>query len=402
MTYSECLNYIHSLGNFTLPATLERITSVLEKLGNPQNDFDAIHIAGTNGKGSVSVMLAKVFETAGKKCGLFISPYIIDFRERIQINGQYISESDLCRLADKVKATNVSLTEFEFITAVAFLYFSEQKIDILVCETGLGGRLDATNTITRKLAAVITKVGLDHTAILGDTIEQIASEKCGIIKDCPVVSNPCQEKAALKVIKKSAKELYLPSIKEVVKISEDTFIYNNREYTLSLKGNYQIENALTVLETLKAIKSDIPYNIIYKALASTYFPARMETVSKKPLIVIDGAHNPDGAAALAKELKKYNGEAVAIIGAMRDKDFETVLKRTLPYCKAAITVEVKNMPRAEVAENLAAAASKYCETVSAEDYKSAIKLAKEKAGDNPIFVFGSLYLAADIRKLFNF
>lgn len=402
MTYSECLNYIHSLGNFTLPATLERINLCLEKLGNPQNDFPAIHIAGTNGKGSVSIMLAKVFETAGKKCGLFISPYIIDFRERIQINGQYISESDLCRLADKVKATNVSLTEFEFITAVAFLYFSEQKIDILVCETGLGGRLDATNTITRKLAAVITKIGLDHTAILGDTIEQIASEKCGIIKDCPVVSNPCQEKAALNVLKKSAKELYLPSIKEMVKLSEDTFIYNNREYTLSLKGEYQIENALTVLETLKAVNSNIPYNIIYKALASTYFPARMETVSKKPLIVIDGAHNPDGAAALAKELKKYNGEAVAIIGAMRDKDFETVLKRTLPYCRAAITVEVENMPRAEVAENLAAAASKYCEAVAAKDYKTALKLAKEKAGDNPIFVFGSLYLAADIRKLFNF
>ena len=402
MTYNECLNYIHSLGNFTLPATLDRINLCLERLGNPQNNFEAIHIAGTNGKGSVSVMLAKVFETAGKKCGLFISPYIIDFRERIQINGQYISEADLCRLAERVMATNVSLTEFEFITAVAFLYFSEQKIDILVCETGLGGRLDATNSLTRKLAAVITKIGLDHTAILGDTIEQIAGEKCGIIKNCPVVSNPCQEKAALNVLKKSAKELYLPSIKEAVKTSENTFIYNNREYTLSLKGDYQIENALTVLETLKAVNSDIPYNIIYKALASTYFPARMETVSKSPLIVIDGAHNPDGAAALAKELKKYEGKAVAIIGAMKDKDFETVLETTLPYCKAAITVRVENMPRAESAENLAAAASKYCEAVTAKDYEAALKLAKEKAGDNPIFVFGSLYLAADIRKLFKF
>lgn len=402
MTYNECLNYIHSLGNFTLPATLERISQVLEKLGNPQNDFKAIHIAGTNGKGSVAAMTAKVLETSGKKCGLFISPYIIDFCERIQINGKFIEKEDLCRLAEKVKLTNIALTEFEFITAVAFLYFSEQKIDVLVCETGLGGRLDATNTLGNKLLSVITKIGLDHTAILGDTIEKIAAEKCGIIKSEPTVTSCEQPIGALEVIRQSANKLFIPQKSELEILGDNTFIYKGEKYTLSLKGDYQIENALTVLEIFEVLDWNIPYNIIYKALGSTYFPARMEQVAENPPIYIDGAHNPDGAFVLANEIKKYGGKAVAIVGAMKDKDFETVLKTVLPHCQKAITVTVKDMPRAEMAENLAKAASKYCNCVAAENYETAIKIAKEAVGDNPIFIFGSLYLAADMRKLFNF
>ena len=167
MNYNDTLNFIHSLGNFSLPAGLDRIKTVLDLLGNPQKQLKAIHIAGTNGKGSVSAMLANIFKTAGYKTGLFISPYIIDFRERIQINGEYISESDLIEYAERVRKTEITLTEFEFITAIAFLYFKEQNIDILICETGLGGRLDATNSLENKIACVLTKIGLDHTAILG-------------------------------------------------------------------------------------------------------------------------------------------------------------------------------------------------------------------------------------------
>ena len=402
MNYKETLQYIHSLGNFSLPATLERINRVLDKLGNPQNNFKTIHIAGTNGKGSVSAMVSSVLKTAGIKTGLFISPFIINFRERIQINGEYISEQDLVFYAQKIIETNERLTEFEFITAVAFLYFKEKKIEILVCETGLGGRFDATNAVTQKIVTVITKVGLDHTAILGDTVEKIAEEKCGILKDCPTVTTPFQDEKALSVIRKNAKTLYIPDLTKLENLDTNTaneYIYKNEKYLLNLLGNYQIENSLVAIETIKATGFDIPYNIIYKGLSKTNFPARMEVVSKNPLIILDGAHNPDGARALAKELKKFQGKATAIIAMMKDKDCDEVLKETLPLCANAVVCEVDGMPRSLKKEELLQLASKYTKTKIAKDYHSAISLAKEICQDGPVFVYGSLYLAAGIRPL---
>lgn len=401
MTYQQTLDYIHSLGNFSMPAGLERIKAVLQKLNNPQNSLKAIHIAGTNGKGSVSAMLSSVFRKAGFKTGLFISPFIIDFRERIQINGEFVSEADLSCFAERVKATGVKLTEFEFITATAFLYFAERNVDILICETGLGGRFDATNTLENKLAAVITKIGLDHTAVLGDTIEKIAAEKCGILRDCPTITNPYQQKSAMNIIKQSANELFVPNVQnlKVLKGEENsnTFIYNNEKYSLSLYGDYQIENALTVIETVKNCAFAIPYNIIYEGLRETFFPARMEIISRKPLVVLDGAHNPDGALALSQELKKYDGEVTAIIGMMRDKDYKDFLKTTLCHCKNAVAVEVIGMPRTLSLEELCSAASEHCCCFTAEDYFSAIKLAAYLTENKPIFVFGSLYLASAVR-----
>lgn len=402
MNYNETLNFIHSLGNFSKPPTLERIKAVLAKLGNPQNNFKAIHIAGTNGKGSVSAMLSKAFILSGYKTALFISPFIIDFCERIQINSEFISRENLCKYAEIIKSTNIELTEFEFITAVAFLYFSEQNCEIGIIETGLGGRLDATNTMDNVIANVITKIGLDHTAILGDTIEKITNEKCGIIKNCPVVTSPKQPKEAFNVLKN-----YKPIIpnENELKIIEsningNTYIYKGKEYHTSLVGDYQIENSLIVIETLINCGIDIPYNIIYKALGETYFPARMEVISKKPLVILDGAHNPDGAKALSKALKEYNGKATALIGMMKDKDCEEVLKTTLPYCKNAVAVAVRNMPRSLSKDDLKELAEKYCPCVTAENYDDAINKVRS---EEIIFVFGSLYLASDIReKLKNF
>ena len=402
MNYEETLNYIHSLGNFSKPATLERIKSVLQKLGNPQNNFKAIHIAGTNGKGSVSAMLSKTFSLAGYKTALFISPFIIDFCERIQINGEFIFHNDICKYAEIVKSANTELTEFEFITAVAFLYFSQQNCDIAIIETGLGGRLDATNTLGNVIANVITKIGLDHTAVLGDTIEKITAEKCGIIKNCPVITLHTQPDGAFKVL--NAYKPIIPNANQL-KVSQsdingNTFRYKEKEYSTSLVGEYQIENALAVIETLENCGIEIPYNIVYKALNQTYFPARMEVIAKKPLVILDGAHNPDGANALGNALKKYNGKVTAIIGMMKDKDCKEVLKRTLPYCKKAIAVEVENLPRAMKKEELKDLAINYCNTVTAENYDEAIKTA---SNDEVIFVFGSLYLASGIReKLKNF
>ncbi|MEE1245479.1 MAG: folylpolyglutamate synthase/dihydrofolate synthase family protein [Acutalibacteraceae bacterium] len=402
MNYEETLNYIHSLGNFSKPATLERIKSILQKLGNPQNNFKAIHIAGTNGKGSVSAMLSKIFSLAGYKTALFISPFIIDFCERIQINGEFIFHNDICKYAEIVKSANTELTEFEFITAVAFLYFSQQNCDIAIIETGLGGRLDATNTLGNVIANVITKIGLDHTTVLGNTIEKITAEKCGIIKNCPVITLHTQPDGAFKVL--NAYKPIIPNANQLKVLQSDingnTFTYKSKEYKTSLVGEYQIENALAVIETIENCGIEIPYGIIYKALSETYFPARMEVIAKKPLVILDGAHNPDGANALGNTLKKYNGKVTAIIGMMKDKDCKEVLKRTMPYCKKAIAVEVENLPRAMKKEELKDLAINYCNTVTAENYDEAIKTA---SNDEVIFVFGSLYLASGIReKLKNF
>lgn len=403
MNYSETLNYIHSLGNFSLPAGLERIKAVLEKLGNPQNSFKAIHIAGTNGKGSVSCMLSSVFKSAGYKTGTFISPYIIDFRERIQINGEFISENDLVCYAEKVKEQGIALTEFEFITAVAFLYFAEKKTDILICETGLGGRLDATNTLDKLACAVITKIGLDHTAILGDTLEKIATEKCGILRDCPTVTSPCQKKEALDVIKKNATQLYIPQENELQIISCDvngnTFIYKNKEYNIGLCGEYQVENALVAIEATNNSGYAIPYNIIYEGLKNARFPARLEIISHNPLVLLDGAHNPDGAMVLERELSRYSGKITAVIGMMKDKNVDEVLKLTLKHCKSCVAVSVPDLPRSMKATELCEYGGKYCSCETAGDLQSAIALAKEKSGGEPIFIFGSLYLASAIRPL---
>ncbi|MBE6732868.1 MAG: bifunctional folylpolyglutamate synthase/dihydrofolate synthase [Ruminococcaceae bacterium] len=402
MNYKETLKYIHSLGNFSLPATLDRIKAVMLALDNPQRNFKAVHIAGTNGKGSTAAMLASVFKTEGYKTALFTSPFIIDFRERIQINGEFISENDLVRLSERVINTNIKLTEFEFITAVAFLYFSEQKCQVAVIETGLGGRLDATNVLDNKAVSVITKIGLDHTAILGDTIEKIANEKCGIIGESPTVTVANQDGAALEVIKRSANKLTLPdkSKLEVLKsdFSGNEFFYKGVKYKTRLGGVYQIENALVAIETVFESGIYVSYENLLKGIENASFPARLEGFLDGR-IVLDGAHNPDGAAALAQEIKTSKKPIVAIIGMMQDKDIDEVLKLTLPNFDSVITVKAAEMPRAIDAKLLRKKAQKYSKNViCASDYKEALKLALA-IDDCLIFIFGSLYLASNIRPL---
>lgn len=398
MKIDETLNYIHSLGAFSHNASLERITEVCQRLGNPQNDFKCIHIAGTNGKGSVNTFVSSVLKEAGYRVGAFVSPYIVDFCERMQINGEYISHDDLCRLSQKVIDTMVDLTEFEFITAVGFLYFSENKIDVAVLETGLGGRFDATNVISAPLVSVITKIGLDHTAVLGETIEQIAAEKCGIIKDNKVVTTYNQSQNAFKVITSSSKNVITPNQSDLssVKISVlgNSFCYKGECYKTNLGGAYQIENALVAIETLKNCGLEISDASIKKGLESAFIPARFEVVSKKPLMVIDGAHNPDGADVLCDALKDYEN-ITAIIGVMKDKNYREVLAKTLPLCKKIICVK-PSVPRALTADELAQEAQKYCSDVLAVEN---IEDALLHLDNNPTFVFGSLYLASEIRPL---
>lgn len=385
MTYNDALKFIHSLNRFGSKPGLSRISELLNLLNNPQNSVNCIHVAGTNGKGSTSTMISQALIEDGKKVGLYTSPYIIDFRERIQINNTYIPKRSLARLVKKVKAVCETMadhpTEFEFITAIMFLYFKEQKVDIAVIEVGLGGRFDATNVIT-PIASVITKISLDHTAVLGNSYKQIAFEKAGIIKNgVPTVVAPNQEGEALNEILRVAKE----------KNSSVTVSQINKNFELSLCGIYQQENAATAYNLLKLLK--IKESIILKGLKNAFIPARMEQIANG--VYLDGAHNPDGALALSKQINK---NSVLIMGMMADKDTDFVIKTLTKNAKMVITVTVLNQPRTESAEVLAQKASKYTKSVSAKSYIEALKLAKENSDNNDIIICGSLYLASEIRK----
>ena len=401
MTYNDALKYIHSLGKFRLPAGLERIESVCKKLSNPQKAFKSIHIAGTNGKGSTAAMLSNIYIKQGLKVGLYISPYIVIFNERIQICGRYIPDDRLTFYTETVKSTGVKLNEFEFITVVAFLYFRDENIDVAVIETGLGGRLDATNVITDTAVSVITKIGLDHTAILGETAEQIATEKCGIIKpNRPVVTVCNQEKSILSVIEKYTDDLTVAKTPEILKsdLSGSEFLYNGRNYKISLLGKHQVYNAATVLETVEKAGIEVSDLSVYDGLLTASFPARLEIVSNAPLTVIDGAHNPDGGLVLARFIESL-GEKVAIVcGMLRDKNCEEFIKQLPENIKVFATVNIDN-PRSASAEELEIIGKKYFEeTVAFVKTEDAVNFAR--TSKIPVFFVGSLYLAAQVRKYY--
>lgn len=396
---SEALNYIHSRGKFTFPAGLERMEKLLSALGDPQKRLPVIHIAGTNGKGSTATFCAAALRAAGYKTGLYISPFVLEFRERIQINGEMIPPEALCRLTERVKQTHIAVNEFELITAIGFLYFAEQRCDVVVLETGLGGRLDATNTASDVRVAVITKIGLDHTAILGDTLAKIAAEKCGIIKNCPTVSAPDQPPEAAAVIRATAKTLTVPD-RTALKVLKcdllgNEFTYYGVPYRTRLGGAYQIENALTAIEAIRHSGFAVSAKDLQQGLENATFPARLEVLSRSPLVVLDGAHNPDGAAALAKTIQPFAGEITAVVGMMRDKNADEVLKTLLPLCKTVFTVRASDSDRAFSAVELAEKASAYHENVTpAESIAQALTKAEA-----PTFIFGSLYLASAVKAL---
>lgn len=405
MNYNQALSYIHSLLVFGSRPGLERISELLSKLGNPQNSLRFIHVAGTNGKGSACNMLSSVYIKAGYKVGLYTSPYIVDFRERIQLNGEYIPKEDLARLTKRVKDTEIEVTEFEFITALAFLWYAEQKCDIVILEVGLGGRFDATNVIAHPLCSVIMKIDYDHTAILGDTIDKIAFEKCGIIKDdCPVVSYPLQDPAAMKVISSSAKNLTVPDTDKIEALSSsiegNSFIYKGTNYKTKLIGTHQIYNAVTAIEAVSAAGLPVESDALTEGIAGATVPARLELISGDPIVFLDGAHNPNGAEALSEFMKNYNGDIVAVMGMMADKNCKGFLSEVLKYCSDVITVTVKENPRTISAAQLAELAKEFCgNVIVAESYSDALDIAKAKTGDKkPLFVFGSLYLAGAVRE----
>ena len=417
MTYKDALNYIHSLNRFGIKPGLERINALLKRLGNPEEKLKCIHIAGTNGKGSTSTALANIMIAEGKKVGLFISPFVVNFRERIQINGEYIKEKELANLTYEIskivpeveKEVEDNITEFEFITALMFAYFKEQNCDVVILEVGLGGRLDSTNVITKPLASVITQIALDHIAVLGDTIDKIAYEKCGIIKaDCPVITTSHQNPRALPVIEKIAKDKNSPlkianiSSAENVKIAPygSEFTYKVMNITVNLAGRHQIENMTAAAETALAL--GVSKTAIVRGIANTKFPARLEILSRSPLVILDGAHNENGADVLANYLDEHKLTPVTLIGMMADKNCEAVVKKIASRSKAVFAVKVEGNPRTETAENLSQIAGEYCvNSFTAENYGYALSLAFQrcKKTNLPLLICGSLYLASDIRDM---
>lgn len=413
MNYNESVNYIHSRLRFGIKPGLERIARLLDLAGNPQNELRYIHVAGTNGKGSVCTMLAQIMKTSGLKTGLFTSPYVIDFRERIMIDGEMIEEECLAEavsalrpIVDKMECEGEIITEFELITAAAFLIFKEKKCDIVVTEVGLGGRFDATNVIKSSECSVIMRIDYDHTAVLGDTLTQIADEKCGILRENgKTVVYPDQEQEALTHIMKCCAEknvnCIVPACGAIEVCDENIYgtdiIYGDLPLHIPLTGEHQILNAVTAVTAAREL--GISDEVIARGISGVRFPARQEIISRDPLIILDGSHNPNGVAALAASVSKHlNDRAVtAVVGMLADKDCRKAMSLIAPMFKRVYTVPVDN-PRSMSSDELAALVSEYCGNVrSFKTVKGAIDSAKSDS--DVILCFGSLYLAGEMRPL---
>jgi len=391
---------------------LERVRLLCEALGNPQEQLQFIHVAGTNGKGSACTMMSEVLRAAGKRVGLYTSPYVLDFRERMQVNGAMIPREDICRLTRRLREIPIEATEFEFITAMAFAWFAEQNCDIVVLEVGLGGRYDATNIISQPLCSVIMKIAMDHTQVLGDTIEEIAAEKCGIIKPgCPVITTCEQPPEALRVIEETARrhgcELHVPAHSEC-EIVEST-IFGTRAILadipawVPLIGPHMCRNALTVVRAAQVL--GIPVKAIQQGIERVKMPARMEILSNEPLVILDGGHNPDGARALAAALMELlpAQRFTAVCGMMADKNIAEFLQALRPVVGEWITCRPQNA-RAMPAEELAALArvsgQKATAAGSVQDALQLLAQMGLPAKDGAVLICGSFYLAGEVRGYF--
>jgi dihydrofolate synthase/folylpolyglutamate synthase len=416
MNYQESLEFIHGIERFGSKPGLERVKLLLERLGNPQKKLRFVHAAGTKGKGSTCAMLSGILKQAGFKTGLYISPFVLDFRERVQINGEMIPEDALAEAATRVRPHWEALdsigetpSEFEVVVAAAMDYFARENCDIVVLEVGMGGRLDATNAIDTPLCAVITSLGFDHTEYLGETIERIAYEKCGIIKPGgATVSAAGQPREAAAVIANACfgrgSRLIVCGEPEILRadITGSDIRYRGLELFVPLGGAHQAANAANAIEAALALRNEglaIADSDIIAGIGATAFPARLEVLSREPLVLLDGAHNPMSAEALARALKPLEGLGIhAICGIMADKDISGVLGRVLPLCASLVAVKPSN-PRAMPAEKLAMLAGECLQDAeTAESMEQAVRMALEKAkGGGAVLIFGSLYLAAEIR-----
>ena len=410
----DALNYIESCAGYGIVPGLENIRELCSRLGNPQDNLRFIHVAGTNGKGSVSAYLATVLKCAGYRVGRYLSPTIFTYRERIQVNDRNISVRALCEGVEKIKGICEEMTAeglahptpFEIETALAFLYFQEKKCDIVVLETGMGGLLDATNIIKNTVAAVITSVSMDHMKFLGNTLPEIAAQKAGIIKPGCVVVTALQSPEAALVIQKKAEELNCPLRTADVRkashvrygLERQRFDYGGcRQLEITLAGNYQVDNGVLAVETLFALQERgfcIPEEKLRQGMKEIVWPGRFTIIGKKPYFIVDGAHNEDAAKRLAESIQFYftNKRIIYIMGMFRDKEYDKVIALTHSYADQIITVAAPDNPRAMSAYDLACEIKKVHPKVTAVDsLEEAVEMSRLLAGkDDVIIAFGSL------------
>lgn len=390
---------------------LMRFQALMDRLGNPQEDLKFIHIVGTNGKGSVTEYCARALQAAGFRAGKYTSPYVRCFTERIQLNGENISFGELDRHCRRVseavfECSNTSFSQFEIITAIAFLFYKEQGTDIVCLEAGIGGTLDCTNVIKTPLAAVITSIGLDHTEILGDTVEKIAESKAGIIKNGgKVVAANCGD-SIMSVIKRRCEavgaELTVADSNKAdvleTSVFGSVFSYSEMEnIKISMCGEHQIQNVVTAIEALKATGVEISENALRAGLKAAVLPARMEIISRNPLVILDGAHNPQGIAAAAGALAAQGKPVTAVIGMLKGKDYQKSLALLLPVAERVIFTDGFS-ENSVSAIDAARAASGFCNNISVvHGADKAVINGLSSVGDGILFVGGSFYLAAKVR-----
>ena len=417
MNYEEAMNFIQNTNKFGSVLGLDNIKELLKRLGNPQDQLKVVHIAGTNGKGSTLAFLAGVFRESGYRAGRYVSPASFSYEERFRINEENISRKDLCFYMEKIKNVAEEMvrdglshpTMFEIETALSFLYFLDKKVDVVLLETGMGGRLDATNVVKKPIATIIASIGMDHMQFLGDTLEKIASEKAGIIKEgCPVISYD-NTKEVNEVIRKKADEMHAKVTfvnSEGIRVLQESlegesFSYRSSDgrwyekIEIPLLGRHQINNAALALETLNVIKNYYCISDFQTedGMRKTIWRGRIEILERDPMVICDGAHNPDGAKSLLSFLQNNftNRRLIYIMGVLSDKDYEQMVQILAPVADKIYTVAPDN-PRALSSKELCRCVSKYHQNVEERQRLAAcLSEVKQKAEkDDVIIICGTL------------
>lgn len=424
MTYEEARRFLENCNQYAGELTLEPLREMLRRLGNPQDKLSFVHIAGTNGKGSILAYVSTILFKAKYRVGRYVSPTIFGYRERIQVNGVSISREDLTRLTEKVERVGAQMlseglrhpTMFEAETAMAFLYFLEQGCEIVVLEAGMGGRTDATNVIQNTLVAVLASISMDHMGFLGDTLFEIAENKAEIIKPgCMVVSVKQMEEAERAVMERSKKvgcSVVVADADAAVHrkrgLFQQTFDYKEQESVeIALSGEYQFINAVAALEVVEALRKkgyQIPEEAVRSGLKETVWKGRFTVVAREPYVIVDGAHNRDAAKRLRETIEQYLSDKrlIYIMGVLADKEYERVIEETVSFASEIVTVMTPDNERALPAEKLAEAVAKYHVPVqAAESIADAVERAYALARkEDVILAFGSLsYLGELIRQV---
>jgi len=421
MDYLEFTSWMFGLERFGIKLGLDNITEFLSRIGNPHKQLKSVHVTGTNGKGSVCAFTERILREHDLRVGLYTSPHLVDFRERIMINGRIISEKDVVRLGTELRAVmeemsqengEKQLTFFEFTTGLAFKYFAEKNIDLLVAEVGMGGRLDATNVLSPYVSA-ITRIGLEHTNYLGNTIQDIAREKAGIIKTgstvvtcerapeaLTVIASVCDKKKV--VLRRIGNDFNVGEVEQTLRGT--TFDYSgNRSFRglrTRLIGGHQAENAATaiaIIEDLSKRSFFVTDEEIRKGLMATRWPGRLDVVSKKPLVIFDGSHNPDGISTTVKTLKELNATPLTyVLGCMDDKDADSIVKALSPTATMIISTQAK-YKRALPSKSLELVVKNHFsgESIEVNDAWVAFERGIEHIAGKGLCVIGSLYLVGE-------